>query len=351
MLAVNVLILIIVIWIFISLIHYAVKYKKWRQNSRNQSEQLNAGLIYVCVIFCAGYCLFYDVAVLVYSAARFTTISVEICNYLSDALHFLYASVILSINLFLWLRQRVFYSNKALKVKFKKQIAVFSFLSIFIIFSGGLVGLLLVTIPYDVTSSVYGCIDEPSRNSYRNTAFYVIIISVVFGQSSLCFLFIYALKKSTTTSLYQFALSFAVCCKNPDEDEVLPNEAEQASKRRSTRNEQKNLPGTDTVNRRKRQRKTMLMVKLTIRKTILFAVLSVLSDLIVIFVVYRIPELLRPRQTGAFVGLFGCSLDLLFVILSFLSWKEMMMSPCFRKRSPRDSQINLSRISRNGATI
>lgn len=324
--------MVIDLWILISLVHHGIKTKKWQHFQKNKSENLNSGYIYTSVIVCACLCLVYHSLVLVHHHIGYRHTEQQACDSIGDLIKSLYGFVVLTINIFLWLRQRVFYTNKMSNARFGKGLKVFSFSIIFLIFVGGVSGYILSAIPNDNIPSLYGCIYEPKGN-LRLYSVFVSSFSLIFGQIILVCLLIYALLVYNG-NISKYNCLNAVWCNNPKQTKV----ENVSSKRRAS--------ASETTER------TKMVVQKIIRKTVLFAVLSLASDTLVITLALQFKY---PHTRGDFAATLACvavQLNLLFMILSFVSWKDMLFSP-FRASatSSRTRSINYSEKATNKKSL
>ena len=204
--------IIIDIYLVISLACYGIKTGKWNRDGQNRSfEMFNTGPIYSTLLFCSVFSFFYHVLVVVYSAIGYNEDESSICNVLSDVRRFFYALSLGGVSIFLWLRQRVFYTTYLPNAMFGKTIKFFSFVIIFLVFIGLIFALILVFLPHDHTSSHQGCIYIPDDNEF-SIGIYVGIGSIVLSQISLLFLFINALLKTKMSNSNNPWEVFCMCC-------------------------------------------------------------------------------------------------------------------------------------------
>ena len=104
------------LWMLISLIHYGIKTGKWRRMQKNRTESLNSGLIYTSVIICASLCLVYHLVIVFNYFNGYDMNNNQSCDSISDFKQSVYALVVFSVNIFLWLRERVLYTKKLIKL-------------------------------------------------------------------------------------------------------------------------------------------------------------------------------------------------------------------------------------------
>ena len=300
-LGVYIVLMIVDLWIIISLIHFGIKTKKWRRLQSGNPDLLSSGKIYLSVVFCFVLALVYHIVVAVYRNYGYQQGEDEFCNTMKDISLIMYTMCSFSVGLFLWLRQRILYTAFLQTVHFSKALKVFSFMIILIAIVGSISGLVLSILPYDYIASPIGCIR--SRNSrFRLPALVIFVFIIVFSQLALLSVFIHALLASyrsaaTPRSRYLF------CC-------TLKSSVEE---------------GHVTKNPRDR---TQAIVENVIRKTIIFAALSLLSDLLVAFGSVFLIQPGGRRDTILLLSALSVSMNSSFVIFSFIPWRNMIASPC-----------------------
>lgn len=296
------------LWILTSLIHYGIKTGKWSQLQTNNSEKLNSGFIYTSVIACSVLIFFYYLIFIIDHHNGYDENTMFSCNIGTDSLKVMYVTTVFTVNTFLWLRQRVFYTNMLVTTRFRKLLNVFSFSIIIIIFIGAVAGAVISSLPNDSQPSSIGCVYKPNGN-LRIFSLYIAISIIVFGQASLMGLLLYGLV-SVQGNTSQTTCKNVLCChKNDSETE---NSVSGISRNRPT-----------TVNT-----KTMANVHRIIQKTVIFAILSFAADTAVLTfdLLYR-----QPYTRRDLTGILACLavfLNLFFLIFSFIPWREMITSPC-----------------------
>ena len=194
---VNALLILVTLWITVSLIHYGISAKKWRRGIQSNIEKLNAGWILACAVLCSFATLFRLINNQFVINIGFTSNhdSDFDCEIVSDSSVIIYGISVLTVYLFLWLRQSVFYSNRMLPTNYGKTLQFLSWLSIFLIVVGGLAAVLVNIIPSNYKASVIGCMYEPLDSSYDAMLFGVSAGALLTGQITLVGLLIYPLHK------------------------------------------------------------------------------------------------------------------------------------------------------------
>ena len=313
---INVILLTLVFWILISLIYFGKKSRKWTSTNNNSPEKLNAGLVYTSAIICASFAFLYFIIALVYINIGYNDSNDETCNSMDDLVKSIYGMVVFSVNLFLWLRQRAFYSNRLLNVRFNKAIHIFSNLSIIIIFIGGLSGLIVSTIPNDIVSTSKGCV-YVSKNSNPVLSFVLIVSFISFGQVSLLGLFIYALVQS----------SHFLRSESPHQVTSLQSFFKHTKMKESS-TDKTNYLVCSSVKKPYVGLKSSTMVFLIIKKTFIFALLSLFADIIVLIFTFYVDRPGYLRRFSVLIAEIAVFLNLVFVILSFVQWKKILTTFC-----------------------
>ena len=326
--SINIILTAVVLWIIMSLIHYGIKTKKFKQVRRSNSEKLNAGMIFASVIACAFTSLILYCLLLLYINVEPSKWSKQQCNDLTDAIKLFYSLSIFFVNLFLWLRQKVFYSNNMFNVQYSKPIKVFSYLSIFLILIGILIILIVSSLPVDNIFSGTSCVYKREKDYNRTISLIIGIFVYAFGQISLFSLICYALLKPKYPhqQLVFGIFQSVVFRKNLKQQNITTNKMEQA-----------NIPDVSSCGKsgdislqRKSQfsqsKKTSSKVNSILKKSFFFVIFSMLIDIIYLFVKYQIRHSFLHLWTIALSA--NIIINLLLVIMSFIEWKEMLLSPC-----------------------
>ena len=298
--AINIILTFVVFWILLSLIHYGLRTGKWRKVKNSNSEKLNSGIVYSFLILNAVVCLAYLILSLFILNIKYVGGQDEFCDQLFDAACFAYGFVLITTGIFLWLRQRIFYSNLMLNVKYTKLVKSLSFISIITIVGFGMGVLISNTLPDNNRSSLKGCIYQPDIRFILAYALPGILV-IGFGHVTLLSLFIHALMYSSKSKI--FNLCFCI-----------------------SRN--KNWP-ENSVEFSKQTQKSKKLIKITLWKSLTFAGISIVVDGAIQGIVF----IIQPRMRIA-NALFNISafLNLLFLILSFVQYKEMLFSFFYNRK-------------------
>ena len=300
-LGVYVVLMTVNVWIIISLIHFGIKTKKWRHFQPGNPNLLSSGWIYLSVIICSGLALLFHLVNALYHNIENQEDDDELCDSIADITKFLFAVCTFSVYVFLWLRQRVLYTTILPTARFTKALKLFSFMIIFISFVFGASGGILSSIPNDFVASPNGCVYKKDGNLRQISSVFV-VFALIFTQVSLLAVFIHALLVLHGSSVEERWKLLDFChCKFLDEQiNVTQQPADQ----------------------------TRTMIYNEIRKTIIFAVLSLFSDLLVVFLGLLFSKEGERDDYISVLTAVSVSMNLYFVILSFVKWKDMITSPC-----------------------
>ena len=192
---VNSIFILMTLWILFSLIYYGNKSKMWVTRKKKNFEKLNTGFIFLTVVLCAITALFRFISSQFIFNIGFSVTENKQCKIVFDASATLFSLAYLTVFVYLWVRQLVFYTNRMLNTDFSKGLRFFSYLSIILISLGGLGSILANTIPTKYMSTVKGCVLIPLDST--SSAIIVMMSSLVllFGQIILVGLLIYPLHK------------------------------------------------------------------------------------------------------------------------------------------------------------
>jgi len=146
--------------LFISLLHFGIKNKKWRyvKNKYVDTRALNSGLVYGSVIACAVMCIIKYITSLALTNFGFRENEDNICDSLTDSTYDIYALVLFFVYFYLWSRQRAFYANQILNVNYNKLIKLFSYSLNAFVFVYVIFVVCYHTVPKLYISSKKGCI-------------------------------------------------------------------------------------------------------------------------------------------------------------------------------------------------
>ena len=323
--------MILTFWLLISLIHYGIKTKKWSRNQKH-GIALNSGLIYSWVVVCAIACLFRFIASLIFMSVGFSENEEKLCDLIGDATNFSFASVLGTVALFLWFRQRAFYVNELLNVSYNKVVMFFSYICVFIIVGYGISITTLILIAPTLWSSsrTLGCVRSvyTHLNPLGTNYWLAITFGVILYYSILLGLLSYALisiKSPTRITRPQDQENNA---HNTNVQRNAALEANPSTQHGLKKNklwkikmillsESKNNENNNSIKHK----------KLILQKTILYAILSIVSDIFSHIVSNHITNPNGERRVSTAIYNVNLFFNLLFLILSFTTYKKMMTSP------------------------
>ena len=346
--AITVILLLTSVWTLISLLYYGSKTGKWNKIQTKKSNQLNAGLVYISVVVCAFLCIFSQAAGILYMNIGFKEGEDHLCNVVGDVANCTYGFVLFSVYIFLWLRQRVFYQNQMLNVKYSRTVQVFSSISIIVILVVGVLVLVFISVPVNHYSSPDGCMYQPD-NELRIGYWISVVLVGVFGQTILLGLFFYALKQSRGNKWSKN--SKVPCCGTLiDIFYAQPETTKQPSNKQATQQSSMfNFGKSSAQKSTKTKAEKSYFIRRIIRSTLIFALLSFLMDGIFQLYVHYFAFGLSNRRIDVCLASASAYANLLFRILSFSNHKEMLTSMCVEKFARKRKKQNVRDRSLNGS--
>ena len=321
---VNLVLITATVGILISLIHYGIKAKKWRGNTRRNSTVLNSGRIYSCVVACGVFCLMRMIVSLVFMNIGFS--ETKLCDPLFDAAFYFYLGVLVSVAAFLWLRQRAFYVNQVLNVNYNSKIKFFSF-SCVVIFAIYTVVVVVVGTPtITVFYSEKRCITNVSVEI--STVYLPLgIIGGLLHQVILLGLLVYALTHvKTFQSLHG--------SKQNKISERIAHATISKSPRNSERYQENYNNGfapttADNFGRKADQKKgSATNIKDILLRTVIIAIVSVASELLLRVCIYFVVASQSSLRIASLIYDIIGFLNLALLVFSFTNYKEILKSPC-----------------------
>ena len=321
--ALNLLLMLLTFWLLVSLIHYGIKTKKWRKTSVEKIDVLNAGIVYTFAIVCAAVCEMRYVSSLVFMNIGFNNGEGDICDAAADAGTVLSSLVMWSVFLFLWFRQKAFYTNKMLSFRVSKCVKWLSAVSILLISISGTGYVLFFILPNNYQSSPHGCIYRPNNNNKR--LYYGVFVTalIVFSHAILLGLFVHPLlltakfsaKKKLSVNVIKLRTSHLMAVSELSSGNLSSTNTEVAKlpSRRSIRG----TPPRDGI-------------RLILQKTFLFALLSIILDVFVQVLVQFVKMPTQQRRVNSVLFDVASFISLLFLIFSFATYKQIFTT-CFSK--------------------
>ena len=336
--AINIVLLVLSIWVLISVIHYGIKTKKWSQIQASNEEKLDASLIYTSVVICALACLIQYILSLFSFNIGYSYKEDRLCNIFSDLLTICYAFVLFSSVLFSWSRQRLFYSNRMLNVYYSKAVRFFSQSSIVVLVVGGVGVVVFNIIPSDRQSSPEGCTRKVASNRLRIAYWISIVFAIGFGQITVLCLFVHALRSvrsstSKTQSRIRGGIDSTAVSTGSDHFSVSK---EHVSSNGRKKNKKIHVQAVSEGNKSQRSIPTPSRslsktdpVKHILRKTFIFATISLVVDILI-----QAFSLFISSGNGRIVTTFfniSAFLNLMLIVFAFKQYKRMLFSCCDKK--------------------
>ena len=309
---INVTLIMLTSWILISLIFFGVKTKKWKQGRKNNFEKLSGGSVLTAAVICAVVTMCRLITSQFVNNVGYAEGQDEACEMAIDTGIIMYCMTLFSVYIFLWLRQSVFYTNSMLNTEFSKILRFFSWLSIGLIFLGGLSAVLINTVPVNYPSSIEGCIYEAVDSTFDAILVAVCVLVLLTGQITLVGLFVYPLQKRSNQECFSCAVEES---ENPHKksEKSVPEAAsaveqlnEQCEKSRQNRHKSK-------INR-------------ILRRSVVFAAIAIVTDVCFIIITTYALDTTHRRIPTTLYDVSAC-LNLIFVVSSFICWKKILTSP------------------------
>ena len=297
---IDVILTVVVFWILLSLVHYGIQTGKWRKMQRSDPEKLNAGIVYSSLIVNAVVCLIFIILNLFFLNVGYAEGQDELCDQMFDAAGFTYGFVLITAVVFLWIRQRIFYTNRMLNVNYTKLVKTLSFVSIIIIAGIGIAVLTFDTLPDNNKSSVEGCHYMPDDQFTLAYALPGVLI-IGFGHVTLLGLFIHALMHSSKSQMFNLCF-----CQSKNQN-----------KRK------------DPVEVSIRAQTSEKHINIILWKSLTFAGISVVLDGTIQVVYFTVQPHIRIANTLFPISAF---LNLLFLVFSFVHYKQMLFSFCYNRK-------------------
>ena len=328
---VTALLMVATLYVTISLVHYGTKTRKWSSFQTNDVEKLNAGMVYSLVLVCSVSCLFRFAVNIVHMNVGFEKGEDQLCEAILDTDFFAHSLVLYCETLFLWFRQRAFYRNAMLSFHTTKFVKVLSVLSIVIISAGALGYSLYACLPDNFKASNQGCLYEPEDESKTGYGVYISVLLVT-AQLMLLYLFIHPLRRKSTTC-FDLTKVFPKRKCNKDNSASIC----QSSKITTI---SRNL-GSDVERLHKINHQHSFSadpfsheVRLIMQKTVIIAFITTFMDVAAQLLLVFTGNLKCSMRYSYMVFDITVFLHLLFLILTFVTYKEILTSLFNRQENP-----------------
>lgn len=339
---VTALLLIVVLWFLISIILYGKKSGKWKKSPRKDFDKLNAGKVYSFVTICAVLCSLRLIASEIQLFMEFEGENQQSCNVMNGITSGLYVLIVCSVYSFLWIRQRVFFANSMLNRTYNKWVTGLSRLIVVPLIIGSVAAIVGITIlSSSNTSTINECSLIPDHIGAKALFTLLLWFSVIVGQSVMLGLFAYALtsnnikcgpklnichrksknafkNKSNKTNTFFINSIATISATKVNETDVVSESNQRSPVMKNTSNV------TDVSNRIKATKKS---VKLILKKTLYFALLSTLIDFVTLALNLFLTSFVGRRYLIMILNI-NIFFNLLFILLSFHNWKKIVMLPC-----------------------
>ncbi|XP_077969479.1 uncharacterized protein LOC144424239 [Styela clava] len=192
------------IYIFACLVIYGVKKQKWKQ--KPGASNLNRGVIYTTCILAVVLLLPRLIANAILMNLPIIPGGLETCELIFDITNGAFSVSIYAVYFFLWLRQKIIYSQPSVNEMAGKFVSPIGWIAM-ILFTPMCIGISCVyTIPYSYTSLPYGCVINSEanftdiENFFGNTGSYFLGGLLIVAQLTLLGLFIYPLMLNDSTT-------------------------------------------------------------------------------------------------------------------------------------------------------
>ena len=343
----NIFLMIFSTWIFVCLIHYGIKTKKWKKDPMTKSiDHLSGGLVYSSAVACSVISVVEYVLTQISYNVEFRGENAIVCEIVNDLQFSAYLLVIFFNFVFLWNRQRVFYANKILNANYAKSVRAVSAFSLALIIAGGCLVIALHVVNHNYVSSPAGCVYIPASQTVVIISSTLSAVVIITAELILLSLLIHPLK--LILGKKDFWHHLWSCCSS--QSKPHPNQFKEVT---STSN---NASTTSTINisldvtsnivKKNQslpskssaltscQKTTRLRVRTIMIRTLVFGALTIFTDVFLI-IIYATPLLdfhqpSHRRISSAFDDV-NVLINLLFVIFSFLSYKKIMTTLCMNK--------------------
>ena len=303
--------------------HYGLTSGKWRGQSTSQVDKLNAGVVYTFLIVCAVMCIGRYISNQIYMNVGFDYNNDTLCEAAGDAAFAFYVLVIASVFLFLWFRQKAFYTNNMLAFKTTKFTRALSYSSSFLITVSALPYVFYTTARNAFETGPTGCAHKIDSNLKEYFWIYAAFL-IVLSQLLLLCLFIYPVlqigRDSKPSIIQKRSSSINSFATTPFDKKKNITSCSELSKNDSRSSASLHRVSSSVV------RPPGDKIKLIIRKTLFFAVASTLLDVIVSIMSYFVfPNKSNRRYPNMLVDM-AVFCNLLFLVLSFSTYKRMLTS-------------------------
>lgn len=327
-LTVNLALIAVTTLVLISLIHYGISTGKWKGQSSSNADKLTAGIVYTFLIICAVTCIIRYLINQIFINAGFNPNEDQLCEIAGDAAFVSYAMVLWAVSMFLWFRQKAFYTNSMLAFKASRFIRAFSYFSVVLVNATGFAYILFFTIPLSYEASKTGCVYKANDDLRVYYGIYAALLIFISHMVLLC-LFIYPVLQVGKPSKSNKTKTFC-CWEIPLRTKPFADESSVTSNTEPTSSDSNSQNCIYRV-RSLAVKPSSDGIKLIIRKTLIFAIASILLDIFISMISYFVSPATGNRRYNSMMFDLVAFANLLFLVFSFSTYKIMLTS-CLRKK-------------------
>ena len=331
----NIFLTVFSLWMLLSLLHYGIKTGKWRKTNSSKYELLNAGIVFACGVFLVGLSLLRYAMSLASMNLGFYEDQQGLCHAIGSLAYAIYIIFLYFYEVFLWLRQRIFYNNKILNVSYNIYTKILSFISIFLITVIWLAVAVYNTISLNYMSNDEGCASVPDRdNDFVLGGF--VIGALCSAHFILLGLYLYALLRikasspSVTAGNQQFDFS-GDCGTNINS--TLPSEPNSSTLTSKSAHSGTLSFFTSFTLQLRSQQDTSTRIRVILLKTFALGLLSIICNTLLNAFGHFIVNPFTDQRWSQMAFDTNTFLTLVFLLFSFDAYKQMLFSPCFTKHS------------------
>ena len=348
----NAVFLLVNLVILFSMVHYGVKAGKWKRNHVLFVDKLNGGWVYTLAVkfTCMSF-----IKLIVTQVSYNTGYGLDedfTCEVVNDMDFIVYGLVVFLDFAFLWIRQRIFYSNKMLNIDFSKFLRFLSLFSLLLIGVAGTMVVIFTILPINFFSSPRGCTFKSNSSAIVLISSIFSAVTITLAEVILVFLLVYPLQnRLENRKLFESIF----CCDNSNFSRSGKESAE------VNRDSIQNYPSPSISNQRYLHgkpadtslepephkkvgskstdgnpgltsqccgRRSCQKIKQVMRKTIIFGSISLFSHILLIFI-NSLSDLSNPGKRRILSTFYDINvmLNILLVVFSFSTYKRILLSP------------------------
>lgn len=270
-------ILIATMYILLCLFIFGNRTGRWRSSGKKSG--MNRGTVYTAAVVTIALTIpRYIANQLVFNAHNIPN-GLQYCEAILDFGNICYFTSMTAVYIFLWIRQRALYGHPAMKRLAGKYVNYISWATLVVLTGAGIAVLLWFVIPNDYTHSKNGCvvksisINSTTEESSYSMDYIVLLSLLIIAQVSLLSLFIYPMIRNNAiqshnlrrSSRHKNVMMFVA----KDKETVVTNKGSKP-------------PPLNYIKQKSRKvscAKRRTTVERTIRRTVICAAISMLSDL------------------------------------------------------------------------